>query len=328
MRSPFLLLLALACSPADEPATMDPGSSNEPIDTDTTPSTDTATTDPTDEPAPYIVPDEGIDAVDVDLEAAQEALQAALGTALTVTAVPVQAGYDAAMVGEDDRCPYYYTTPDGTYWYDNCTSAAGTEFNGYAFAYIATGEPDPYSPGVLVDYWSAFGAATVKDADGKLLELGGSAYVARAYGAGYQAWTSVVQGTFQWEGPEAQGTWLETGIDPDFVLYGYALDGLPGAVMYVDGGLGNLEGGWAVAFDENQIAASTLGVSCGTEVSGVVGVRTPDGVWVDVLFDGEPEGQVDAALCDGCGEAWVQGEPVGTMCVDATVLIDWEVSPW
>ncbi len=325
MRSPFLLLLALACSPADEPADPKPGSTSD-TDTTTTDTGSSATED--DEPAPYIVPDEGGDTIDVDLEEAEAALQAALATALTVTAVPVQEGYDAAMVGEDDRCPYYYTTPDGTYWYDNCASDAGTEFNGYAFAYMATGEPDPYTPGVLVDYWSAFGAATVLDANGRLLELGGSAYVARSYGQGYQAWTSVLQGTFQWEGPQARNTWLETDIDPDFVMYGYALDALPGAVMYVDGGLGNLDGGWAVAFDENQIAASSLGASCGTELSGVVGVRTPDGVWVDVLFDGEAEGEVDAALCDGCGEAWVQGEAVGTMCVDATVLIDWEVSPW
>ena len=320
MRSPLLLVLAIACGPADDPAGNGPTGTK---DAPTSPSTD-------EEPAPYIVDDDGSGPADVDLAEAEAALQDALSTALTVTAVPIQEGYEAAMDGEDDRCPYYYTTPDGTYWYDNCVSDAGTEFNGYAFAYAGVGIPDAYTPGALVDYWSAFGAATVLDSGGDLLELGGSAYVAHSYGAGFQTWTSVVQGTFQWDGPEAGNTWLDSDIDPDFAMYGYAVDTLPGAVMYVDGGLGNLDGGWAVAFDENQIISDSLGSSCGTELSGVIGIRTPEGVWVDVLFDGEPdiEAEVDPGLCDGCGEAWVQGAAVGTVCVDATVLLDWEVSPW
>ncbi len=326
-----LLLLALAaCGRDDDP------SGTPSTDTTTSPETsmsaDTATepTDPTedDEPAPYIVPDEGNDPVDVDLAAAEAALQDALATALAVTALPVQAGYIAAMVGEEDGCPYYYTTADGTYWADNCTSDAGTEFNGYVFAYAESGVPDAYTPGAFVDYWSLFGAATILDDEGQLMEIGGSAYVGTTYGAGFEAHTTAVQGTFRWNGPEASGSWLSTDIDPDFVMYGYTIDGLPGAVMYLDGGLGNLDGGWAVAFDENQIVSSSLGASCGSELTGVVGIRTPTGTWVDVLFDNEPEGEVEAPLCDGCGEAWVRGEPVGTVCVDATVLIAWEVSPW
>ena len=129
---------------------------------------------------------------------------------------------------------------------------------------------------------------------------------------------------------EAVDTWLGDGLDPDFTLYGYVTTGPVGGgrLMYLDGGFGGIEGGWAVAFDENQIAQASLGVDCATELSGTVGVRTPEGQWVDIVFDGNPEGAVPAASCDGCGVGFVQGEVVGDVCVDATSVLDWEQSPW
>ena len=69
------------------------------------------------------------------------------------------------------------------------------------------------------------GELTVLADDGRLLELGGSAYLARSYGDGFQAWTSIVAGTFQWDGREARGTWLEGDIDPDFDDGGAHKDG-------------------------------------------------------------------------------------------------------
>jgi hypothetical protein len=324
MRVPCLLLALTACGSEPDPE-------KDGVDaTDTNASTDTGETSPTepDEPAPYIVPDVGGTVADVDLAEVATVLQDTLASALTVTAIPVQTAYNAAMTGEDSRCPYYYATADGTYWYDACTSDAGTEFNGYAFAYSVQAAPDPYAPGGLMDYWQVFGAATVLDNAGGLMELGGVAYVSHTYGAGYETHTSVVQGTFQWDGPEAAGTWMDSDVDPDFAMYSYTVDNLQGALMFVDGGLGGLPGGWAVAFDENQILSASLGSSCGTEISGSIGVRTPEGVWVDVLFDGDTENPVPAAACDGCGEAYVQGTHVGQVCTDATVLLDWQGAPW
>jgi len=332
MRITWLLpLLALGCASSDdEPASTtggpDPTSSST-VDTGTSPTSDTATTEP-EEPAPYILDEDEAPDVDVDLDEVGTTLQGVLDSARELNAMPVQASYDKAMEGQGDQCPYYYTTPQGTYWFDNCTSTEGTEFNGYVFAYGESDVPDGY--GGLMTYWSASGAATVVDDRGNLLEIGGQAYHTSTSGPGYVSFTSVVAGTFSWEGAEADGTWMSEGVDPDFILYGQKVTGQLGdnRYMYVDGGFGGIEGGWAVAFDENIIAEPQPGVTCTEELTGTVGVRTPEGQWVDIVFDGDIEAEVDPADCDGCGAAFVQGEVVGQVCVDATSLVAWEDSPW
>ncbi len=272
------------------------------------------------EPAPYVVDAEGTEVPDVDLAEVSSVLQGALDQLLSIHAQPVRAAYDEVMAGQDARCPYYYTTADGSYWYDSCESENGSAFNGYIFAFGSEDGVDPVY-GFPVDSWSAFGAATVVDPEGRVMEMGGTAVVSTLYGDGYTTFTSVVQGTFVWDG--AVDGWLTTDLSPDLTLYGYAVDGLADKFMYIDGGVSGLDGGWAVAFADNQIAGVAMGVSpCGEELSGTVGVRSPEGVWVDVVF------QQTAAGCDGCGEAYVQGQSVGEVCVDATVLTDWAVSPW
>ena len=279
-----------------------------------------AVTEPDAEPLPYIVPEGVTTPPDVDLAAVEAALQQTLDDLLGLHAVPVREAYDAVMATQDDRCPYYYSTPDGVYWYDDCVAESGSQFAGYVFAYSEVGGVDPYY-GLPMDTWSAFGAATVVDAAGRIMELGGSAYLATLYGEGYTTYTSFVQGTFVWDG--ATDGWLTTGVAPDLLLYGYSVDGLDERFMFVDGGLSGLDGGWAIAFADNSLSGPVIGgVSCGTEIVGTVGVRSPDGVWVDVVFDGEDGG------CDGCGAAWVGGSPVGEVCVDAGALVDWGVSPW
>lgn len=337
MRTTWLLpMLALACSPSEGDDTTSPPPGTTPTDPTTeTPTADTGTPGTTDtgtepeEPVPYIIDEEEAPDVEVDLDRVGETLQDVLDMALSLNAVPVQASYDQAMEGQGGQCPYYYTTPQGTYWFDNCTSEHGSTFNGYVFAYGESDVPEPYSGGVM-SYWSASGAATVVDAEDHLLEVGGSAYHQSTVAPGYTTFTSVVAGTFTWDGGEAVDTWLGDGLDPDFTLYGYVTTGPVGGgrLMYLDGGFGGIEGGWAVAFDENQIAQASLGVDCATELSGTVGVRTPEGQWVDIVFDGNPEGAVPAASCDGCGVGFVQGEVVGDVCVDATSVLDWEQSPW
>ncbi len=331
MKNHWLLpLVALACTaePPDDTSSSDPPAATSPAPTVPGPVIDTGTSE-VDEPAPYIVEEDDLPDVTVDLAEAEGALQDALDLALTVHALPVESSYNAAMSTQGSQCPYYYTTADGTYWFDNCTAESGAEFNGYVFAYGESGVSDGY--GGTFDYWQAFGAATVVDPSGHLLEMGGQAYHTTGYGFGFTTYTSVVQGTFAFDGPEGDGTWMGEGIDPDFILYGYrAGEGDDAArLMYVDGGFGGIGDGWAVAFDENQIAEAELGVACPDELSGTVGVRSPEGQWVDVIFQGDAAGGfVPAGGCDGCGDAFVQGELVGTLCVDPTGLVGWGESPW
>ena len=221
MKSHWLLpLVALACTaePPDDSSSSNPPAATSPAPTVPGPVLDTGTSE-VDEPAPYIVEEDDLPDVTVDLAEAEAALQDAIDLALTVHALPVESSYNAAMSTQGSQCPYYYTTADGTYWFDNCTAESGAEFNGYVFAYGESGVSDGY--GGTFDYWQAFGAATVVDPSGHLLEMGGQAYHTTGYGFGFTTYTSVVQGTFAFDGPEGDGTWMGEGVDPDFILYGY-----------------------------------------------------------------------------------------------------------
>jgi hypothetical protein len=263
----------------------------------------------------------------------QGALQEALDLTLTIHAQPVQAAYTQAMTGSTSACPYVYITPDGSYWYDTCTASDGTEFDGYVFAYEVQGLYDPYS-GMTYDYWYAFGGATVQDPDGHTLELAGGAVTLTARGSygGTEmiVYQTDVGGTFRWDGVEADGTWLESGIEPDLVAYTTAFPSLEQSTTTVYGGFGGFGDGWAVAFDENVIGGELLGLPCQQEVSGTLGIRAPDGSWYDIRFHGSDgtDEAYDTAQCDGCGEVFYQGEPVGEVCVDASTLLTMGVQPW
>jgi hypothetical protein len=189
--------------------------------------------------------------------------------------------------------------------------------------------------GSVYDYWYAFGGATVVDAQGHTLEVGGGAVVQKVTGEydGLHLVTyySDLAGTFGWDGSEAAGTWLDTDIDPDLSLFAYAAPDYDASYVELSGGFGGLLDGWAVAFDTNQVGSVLLGLPCEIELSGTLGVRAPDGTWMDVQFDGpNPDAldDFDAAECDGCGEVWFQGEPMGEVCVDVSTLLESAVAPW
>jgi hypothetical protein len=285
-------------------------------------------------PSPYIVPEGDPPVPTATLDEVRTALQEALDVAFTVHAAPVETAYETAMAGANAACPYVYTTPEGSYWYDSCTSDAGTEFDGYVFSLSGEGIVEPET-GAVYDYWYAFGGATVVDAQGHTLEVGGGAVVQKVTsddgGGALVYYYSDLAGTFGWDGAEASGTWLETDLDPDLSLYAYAATDYEASYVELSGGFGGLADGWAVAFDTNQVGSVLLGLPCETELSGTVGVRAPDGTWMDVQFDGpDPEALDDfvAADCDGCGEVWFQGEPMGEICVDVSTLLASGVAPW
>ncbi|MEQ1503660.1 MAG: hypothetical protein ABMB14_15585 [Myxococcota bacterium] len=262
-----------------------------------------------------------------------EALQTGLDLTLTITATPVQEAYDAVMDSSTLACPYVYATPDGEYWYDSCTASDGTEFDGYVFAYEENDLYDPYS-GLVFDYWYAFGGATVEDAQGHQLELAGGAVwqkgVGESGGVPLEYYITDIGGTFRWDGPEARGTWLEAGLDPDLTVITYAVPILDASSTTLAGGFGGFADGWALAYDNNTVGSAILGLPCEDELSGTVGLRAPDGTWYDIQFQGSDgtDPDYDAAQCDGCGQAFYQGEPMGEVCADVSTLIAMGVAPW
>jgi len=241
------------------------------------------------------------------------ALQDALDRTMTIDVAPVEAAYDQAMFGSTSQCPYVYASPQGSYWYDSCTADDGTRFDGYVFAYSGTAVPDPYNPGMLDDYWYAYGGATVVDADQHQLELAGNAVAYKVYSDDFAYYLTQINGTFSWNGPQAKGTWLEDGLDPDLTLTTQVVPSIGAASVLLDGGFGGLSGGWAVAYDHNAVADASIGGLCPDELSGTVGVRAPDGTWYDIQFQGWDglDPSYDASACDGCGDVYYQGESIG-----------------
>jgi len=284
-------------------------------------------------PAPYIVPEEEPPQADFSAEEVELALVEAIDRATSLTGDKVFPAYQAVMSGADTDCPNYYEQDGNVYWYDVCTSSAGTQYNGYSFYYYYEGWDDGYGQYYTGD--ALFGVAQVWDADGHLFEAGGTAYDLIVEGDGYMYWYSVAQGAFSYDGPEAEGTWLEDGLAPDMVQYVYYVPEGDARGYVMSGSVSGLSGGFTSAvFDENMILDATLasyfGADCSLEPGGIVSLRDDEGNWYDIVFDGptNDDGSTPIGECDGCGEAFFRGESLGRACADFTGLNAWEGAPW
>ncbi|MDP2307207.1 MAG: hypothetical protein Q8P18_14370 [Pseudomonadota bacterium] len=302
----ILALLAVGCDPAE-------------------PEADAV---PHEDPAPYIFDEEAPPVADLAAADLELAIESAVALSLTLNAAPIFPAYNAAMIGAEEACPAYYDYQGSQYWYDTCTASTGASYSGYSF--FQTYDNYDAGDGAVYNGQTVYGVAQIVTPDGYTYEAGGSAQNLVATGEGYTYFSSVIAGSFAWDGPEAAGTWLETGVSPDITLLGYVVPEYGNYVM-LDGGLSGLGGLLdTVVFDAVVLFDAGLGSSCPTEPGGVVSVRDGVGNWYDVVFDGPSDyGEAsDADLCDGCGSAWFRGEPLGEVCADFTGLLDWEVSPW
>ena len=281
-----------------------------------------------DEPAAYIFEEEDPPVSELAAGDLEGAVDAALALVLTLTAAPIFPAYDQAMEGAEESCPAYYDYQGSEYWYDTCTASTGARFSGYSFHQVY----DAYEaePGVIYDGDTVYGVAEIVTPEGYTYSAGGSASSLTATAPGNVYFQSAIQGSFAWDGPEAAGTWLETGVSPDVVLTAYDAPSY-GQYMSIDGGLSGLGGELdTVVFDAVVLFDAGLGSTCPTEPSGVISVRDAAGNWYDIVFDGPPDAETasDASLCDGCGSAWFRGEPLGAVCADFSGLLGWEATPW
>ena len=282
------------------------------------------------EPTPYLVDEEAPPAPALDAATLEGAIAEALAQAWTLRADPILLGYEAAMAHAEPGCPDYYSNDGNVYWYDQCTTSDGTRFDGYGFAQIYEGYDA--GDGNLYDGFGLYGVARVTTPEGHRFVSGGSAYSLRTANADTTTWQSVIQGTFSWDGAEASDSWKVGDLTPDLTLVAVGANANAlGRAVAIQGSVGGLEGPVnAVLFDGFLIYTAAWGSACAIEPGGGVSLRGEDGGWYDVLFDGPAEwgGSADAAACDGCGDAWFRGEPIGTVCMDATTLLRWEDSPW
>ena len=286
------------------------------------------------QPSEYIYEAEEPDIQPLDVDELTTAINDALDLIPSLSADPVLAAYDEVMQYQDSYCPAYYTTEDGTYWYDNC-SAAGSSYAGYAFTEDFEDYVDEY--GNISSGRTLAGGASITTPDGDVFNASGAAavYTTEVPTDNLLATTIVLNGTFEWTGDSGAGTWLQTGSKPDLEMAAYLTEPTPpytegGRGLYVAGAITDVSGaGSVVSFTDFWLANAMLGAPCSDEPVGTLSVRSPEGAWYDVVFDGAYEGEtVDAQDCDGCGEAYFRGEKLGKVCVDFDRALDWEVSPW
>lgn len=287
------------------------------------------------EPLPWIFEGDTLPEPSLTAEAAAAALLEGVALAMERTAVPVFPAYEAAMAGQSAGCPDYYEAEGNVYWYDNCTGSDGSGFSGYSF-YTRYDQVDG-GDGLIYDGEALSGVARVETPEGHVFDAGGSAYYYAAHHEGtgdadpsYDYFTSIVQGSFSYDGPEAAGTWVAEGEAPDITLQAGYLPALDARLAILDGSVSGLSGEVSYLVFDALTAFSPAISTCAAEPGGGFSARAADGYWYDVVFDGPLEWgqQVDRGVCDGCGRMYFQGEEVGEVCVGDLGLLAWGVAPW
>ena len=246
-------------------------------------------------------------------------------------------GYGAGGYGgeeEDYGCPYYYDGYDYDYWRDTCQREDGTSFSGFAQSWnYGEYEENGYKY-YNYDYFN--GDARIVTPEGQIwIGAGYNQTYRREYlENGYQYIYRNIAGEFSWEGPTADGSWMQESVAVDFYVHvrNYATEDEPSRVYTsMNGGVSGLLGDInTITLVDVMIYDDTLGSVCDLEPYGTISVRDDDGGWYDVIFDGPPYwgGWSYESVCDGCGEAFYRGESIGSVCVDFTQWIDWQGMPW
>lgn len=282
------------------------------------------------EPTPYVYDGDEVGPPKVDLAALGRDLATLVPTIRALNATPPIVAY-AALAGEQTpACPRTYVTDGNTYWADQCTTEAGTAFQGFVFAY-------DYADMPVGDVWRGrvrlvTGAARVERADGAAVDVAGAAqrmdllHVSQPVRLHH----SVVNGSFAAEGLGLDESWLGTEIRPDLTQFVYEQTELGGRMFVIDGGVSGFGGSLsAVVLDQVTFMDATLNPTCPREPYGLMSARLADGTWIDVEFDG-----VDSATwqatgpCDGRGRAFYRGELLGEVEADFSSIFAFEGAPW
>jgi hypothetical protein len=67
---------------------------------------------------------------------------------------------------------------------------------------------------------------------------------------------------------------------------------------------------------------------CPLEPSGTQNIQVSalSSSWINLLWHGGEND--DPQSCDGCAEAFLNGERIGSICADFSIWLQWEVSPF
>lgn len=284
------------------------------------------------EEEPYIEPSEWVyeageeSTSEFDGDAVADTLNRLMEEAWRYNSVDIIDRYYANLTLADTTCPTWFEYEGQSYWFANCETQDGAEYDGYLFSYVYE-QDDVYGNGDLWDMDQLYGYATIVDLQDQWLHIGGATiYGEMVRDDGFSAAYSYLQGGFLSEG--ANDDIFVDGTSLNFGMYAGTY------VQYPQVRLLQLSGQLA-GFGEPGEAIDTVGLTaantydCPQEFMGSVDVRDVHGNWWSVVFDGMAETwTIEPDLCDGCGTAYRGEEVVGEVCVDAESILNWTGTPW
>jgi hypothetical protein len=299
-------LLALGCADKDNPSP--------------TESTDSATPDE----APYLLDETAITPPATTASTITAIIETGLNTALALETEAVFNAYITASAGMDDDCPLWATNGDSPYWYSTCTSADGTQFDGYGtlIDYVDFVDGD----GTVYNGTQLYTFSTISTPDGTSFH--GSGVVSELTGLTADGATYTyreLNGDFTWGGPEAAGTWLASDLSPALSVQSWMNPSNGQGANIIDGAISGLDAGAAVVFEAVNATTGMPSSDCIPEPLGALSVLDTDGNWFDLQFGGTSTGDAfsDEETCDGCAQAWYQGVNMGSVCPDFEPLWAW-----
>jgi len=222
--------------------------------------------------------------------------------------------YDEMLAQMDSECPRWFANSYGAYWADTCTSNTGVSFEGFASSTPRNDtEPGPY--GNVFSGRQIHCEGILSQADTTLQCTGGINELVGVDSNGHDVFYSYSRPYVLIEG-------TDTVYFPDVEMW--AVNAPTYKAIYYNGVQ-------LVRDGEQIIGAVEFGeqtfnnVGCLTEPNGTQHIQV-DGEWVYVEWHGDalPED----ATCDGCGDAYFGGEPIGKVCANVATWLDWEASPF
>lgn len=316
------LLALLACSP---PATAPKGAA---VETGLPPDTDAAA------------------AIDVDLAEAGAAVQRALDLLPVMRAQPMIEAYVHLMKDIEPDCPNYTETEGGSHFWDGaCSTSAGAYYHGAAFYYRVTESPltggalgglstfvpvQLISDEVTLSGQGLFGQVDSATKEGDAFRCSCRAVALYGYDARTteMVWYNHTYGPITWTGESAAASWLGTEQRAHLSQFARYVPSSGRKARSVEG----IVNGLAAPYTSVELALDLTvdgADPCAKEPVGTVAVRDQvTGYWIQVAMDVEADTPGSDPRCDGCGEASLNGAPLGTVCADFTTMYDYADAPW
>lgn len=249
------------------------------------------------------------------------ALTAALRAGTAPNFIPLVNVYETWMARADAECPVIERASDEEYgdvevWSGDCTTGAGVRFRGSARYARADDQalPDGKTRTRRLLQWTD--GFRIEAPDGA--SVSGDLYLdqSRTTNPDSREFGVYMEGRFNAaNSPELAAAGLTMPFRGQFSAYmGKGIE-QPWVYQQFSATLARGPEGF-VGATYDDLVFENYGV-CSLEPRGAVSIRHASGVWYDLVFDAVDAENVlvDEALCDGCGNVWVQGVAQDPFCL-------------